>query len=282
MLRPPNMQKSFVWLSLLALSTTIGVALPAQAATLTIGVNNVVNPLVDDGIATGVGTFGLAPASATVASGTFVTRTTTPVNGQSISYAFTHVNFPVSDPIDFATDTQNKSAFRIENPVGQNAATATTWGADSNAGGNGLNAILFDFSASNVPVRQFGVTLLDFEGGDQGLGVSNAAGIPARVVAYDSNGTIVFNQQFTNPSGVFGKNGVLPITFSSDANDAAISRLLFAVGDDNFDGLGTRQRWAFAAPTFNSLSAESVPTPALLPGLVAIIAGARRRWKVAD
>jgi hypothetical protein len=283
MLRPQNTQKSLFCLSMLVAAAAVGVALPAQAATLTIGANNVTNPLVDDGIATGAGTFGLAPATGSQSSGTFVTRTTTPVNGQSITYSFTHINFPTSGLADFATDTASKSAFTLENPAGQNGAVATTWGADSGVGSTkGLNAILFDFSASNIPVRQFGINLLDFEGGDQGIVASNTGGVPARVVAYDSSGAIVFNQQFTNPSGVFGKGGVLPVTFSSEATDPAISRLLFAVGDDDLNDTGTTERWAFAGATFNSLRTNSVPTPALLPGLVAVVAGARRRWKAAQ
>jgi hypothetical protein len=283
MLRPQNMQKILVLCSFLALPAAIGLAQPAQAATLTLNANNVTNPLVDDGIATGAGTFGLAPAPGSQPSGTFVTRTTTPVNGQSITYSFTHINFPTSGLANFIADTAGKSAFILENPAGQNGAVATTWGADSGAGSTkGLNAILFDFSASNVPVRQFGINLLDFEGGDQGLTVSSTGGVPARVVAYDSSGAIVFNQQFTNPSGVFGKDGVLPVTFSSEATDAAISRLLFAVGDDDSNGDGTTERWAFSGATFNSLRSNSVPTPALLPGLIALAAGARRRWKAAQ
>jgi hypothetical protein len=282
MVRIQKSPQLIVCATLLGLPVVIALAAPAQAATLTIGANNVINPLVDDGIATGAGTFGLAPAPGPQPAGTVVTRTTTPVNGQSITYSFTHVNFPAAGPTNFAADTANKSAFKIDKLAEQGTAKATTWGADSDTGGNGLNAILFDFSASNVAVRQFGINLLDFEGGDKGLITPNKGGIPARVVAYDKNDAIVFNQQFTNPSGVLGKGGVLPVTFSSDATDPAISRLLFAVGDDDFNDSGILERWAFTGATFNSLRTNSVPTPALLPGLIALAAGARRRSKAAQ
>jgi hypothetical protein len=280
MLRPLNIQKSLFCLSILAMP--VGFALPVEAATFTAGANNVTNPLVDDGISTGAGRFGAAPITGSQTAGTFVTRTTAPVNGQSITYSFTHINFPTSGPTGFTTDTANKSAFMIEDPAAQDGAIATTWGADSGTGSPaGLNAILFDFSASSTPVRQFGVNLLDFEGGDQGLVAQHTGGLPARVIAYDDSGAIVFNQQFINPQGAFGNGQVLPVTFSSDATDPAISRLLFVVGDDALNGKGKTEQWAFSGATFNSLEVESVPTPALLPGLVAIVAGARRRQKAA-
>jgi hypothetical protein len=266
MLRPLNLQKSLFCLSMLVASVAVGVA-PAQAAFLFTSTTQdafnanagATQDLLDDG---SNAIFGVQPFAADANQTAPLTRGT-----GAYQYTLADVLFNAANPLASTMDS-----YRYEagpgggNGVGQvvNSSPAV-WGIDSNvanASEKGLNALRVTFAN---PVSAFGVELFDFESGP-------ASGAIAKILAY-SNGNQVFQQNLPDGSsakyfaGLVGTNGT---TFDT---------ILYVLGGTSASSASSNE---YAAGNFSFGEAKRVPTPALLPGLVALIAGARRRSKAAQ
>jgi hypothetical protein len=215
--------------------------------------------LLDDG---SNAIFGAQPFAADANQTTPLTRGT-----GAYQYTLADVLFNAANPLASTTDS-----YRYEagpgggNGVGQvvNSSPAV-WGIDSNVANateKGLNALRVTFAN---PVSAFGLELFDFESGP-------ASGAIAKILAY-SNGNQVFQQDLPDGSsakyfaGLVGTNGT---TFDT---------ILYVLGGTSAKTANSNE---YAAGNFSFGESKRVPTPALLPGLIALAAGARRRSKAAQ
>jgi hypothetical protein len=215
--------------------------------------------LLDDG---SNAIFGAQPFAADANQTTPLTRGT-----GAYRYTLADVLFNAAKPLDSLPDSYRYEAGPSGgNGVGQvvNSSPAV-WGIDSNVANapeKGLNALRVTFANQ---VSAFGVELFDFESGP-------ASGAIAKILAY-SNGGEVFRQDLPDGSsakyfaGLVGTNGT---TFDT---------IFYVLGGTNAASANNNE---YAAGNFSFGESKRVPTPALLPGLIALAAGARRRSKAAQ
>jgi hypothetical protein len=266
MLRPRNFQKSLFCLSMLVASVSVGVA-PAQAAFLFTSTTKdafnanagVTQDLLDDG---SNAIFGAQPLAADANQTVALTRGT-----GAYQYMIADVLFNAANPLASTLDSYSYEAGPSGgNGVGQvvNSSPAV-WGIDSNVVGaseTSINALKVTFANQ---VNAFGVELFDFESG--------VGSTIAKVLAY-SNGNQVFQQDLPDGDGAKYFAGLV------GTNGMTFDTLIYALGGKTVAAANSNEyaagNFSFGEPT------NSVPTPALLPGLMALAAGARRRWKAAQ
>jgi hypothetical protein len=274
MLRFQNSPKLIVCSTLLALPVAIGLALPAQAAFLfTTTTKDAFNAnagatqdLLDDG---SNAIFGAQPFGADVLN---QTAPLTRGAGGAYQYTLADVLFNATDPLASTPDSYSYEAGPSGgNGVGQvvNSSPAV-WGIDSNVVGaseGGINALKVTFAKQ---VSAFGVELFDFESAP--APAPGVTGVIAQVIAY-SNGNQVFRQDLADGDGAKYFAGLV------GTNGMTFDTLIYALGGKTTSAAKSNE---YAAGNFSFGEPEHVPTPALLPGLVAVVAGARRRWKAAQ
>jgi hypothetical protein len=273
MLRPLTLQKSLFCLSMLVASVGVGVA-PAQAAFLFTSTTRdafnanagATQDLLDDG---SNAIFGAQPFGADANQTTSLTR-----GAGAYQYTLADVLFNAANPLASSPDSYSYEAGPSGgNGVGQVVdSNPGVWGIDSNVVGSsdkGINALKVTFANQ---VSAFGVELFDFESGPTAI----APSVIAQVLAY-SNGTQVFQKNLPDGNdskyfaGLVGTNGM---TFDA---------IIYVLGGTGATSATTAINNEYAAGNFSfGEPAKPVPTPALLPGLVAVVAGARRRWKAAQ
>jgi hypothetical protein len=269
MLRPLNLQKSLFCLSMLVASVAVGVA-PAQAAFLFTSTTKdafnanagATQDLLDDG---SNAIFGAQPFSVNANQTTPLTR-----GSGAYQYTLTDILFNAANPLASPMDSYSYEArISSSNGVGQVVnSNPAVWGIDSNVVGaseRGVNALKVTFANQ---VSAFGVELFDFESGPSAI----APNAIAQVLAY-SNGTQIFQQNLADGNNVkyfAGLVGTDGMTFDT---------ILYVLGGTSANpAIGNE----YAAGNFSFGESKRVPTPALLPGLVALVVGARRRWKTAQ
>jgi hypothetical protein len=251
--------------------------------------------IIDDGNSA----FGAAPVAAKDQTDVFRSATL----GQSqLAYRVRDVEygFPTGK---IAQDSKQTSTLAIEKQVTQSTAKSKTWGVDSvgfnsvagSKDSNRPNAMWIDFTASTQGgISYFGVDLVDFE---------SKIGELAAIRLYDSQGEL--SQSLDFPSVVEFNGKVQFVGIVQDAADLTQKRIfshaLFVLGYNASQKTHLNQ-WAASAFTFQSpvVSAnpvilptaasntpaqsipESMPTPAMLPGLLAVLWQSHRRQATAS
>lgn len=214
-----------------------------------------VNPLstvVDSG-----GAFAQDPLAATNVSADHVIRQGL-IGGSAYGYSPVDANFSLTPTGAFFSDIASVSRFDVETPVAQDGAAGTgSWGLDSATDNDGIRnalGIAFSETPGGLGVGHFGVDLHDFE--------SSPTGALAQIRLYQ-NAQLVFAQEIDwgNDSGN-GQSHFLGVAAMSDAE--FFDSLLIVLGDDGSGGTA----WAADNFTLGQASAEAVPTPALLPGMI--------------
>ncbi len=263
------------------------------------------NAIVDDGNSA----FGAAPVAAKDQTELFRSAT---IGQSQLAYRVRDVEYG-SPTGKIAQDSQQTSTLAIEKQVTQSTAKSKTWGIDSvgfnsvagSKDSNRPNAMWIDFTASTIGgVSTFGVDLVDFE---------SKVGELAAIRLYDRQGELFQSLDF--PSIEFnGKVQFLGIV--QDTADLTQKRIfshaMFVLGHNPSQKSHLNQ-WAASAFTFQSPVTnpvipvappvtpivpinnppstlptaasnspaqpipESMPTPAMLPGLLAVLWQSRRR-----
>jgi hypothetical protein len=250
--------------------------------------------VVDDGNSA----FGAAPVAAKDQTDVFRSATL----GQSqLAYRVRDVEYG-SPTGKIAQDGQQTSTLAVEKQVTQSTAKSKTWGVDSvgfssiagSKDSNRPNAMWIDFTASTMGgVSAFGVDLVDFE---------SKVGELAAIRLYDSQGELFQSLDF--PSVVEFNGKVQFVGIVQDAADLTQKRIfshaMFVLGYNPSQKSHLNQ-WAASAFTFQSPVVstnvilptaasntpaqsipESMPTPAMLPGLLAVLWQSRRRQATAS
>lgn len=171
------------------------------------------------------------------------------------------VALPSGDPIAYEASVAGGG-----DGVGQDAAHSLAFGFDTLATNHSDNgALVFSFLASTARVHQFGLDLLDYEGGST---------IPAYVGIYDLTGHLSLAKSLrfdADPVGVssngFGDGVVRFFAIEGDVS-TPIGAVVFVVGDDNDFADGRTER--LAAGDFY-IGSRGVPVPASLPLLLSAL-----------
>jgi hypothetical protein len=318
MLRPQNMQKSLVWCALLALPAAIGLAQPAQAATFTSQflsgstVGSEVLNLASPGQVLGGGT----AFQYNTINDTTGNKLTTDDGGAK---DFTLLGASTASKLGTATVTLSPggdSGCVRDNHSFTVAPTANNPGSiDSNMFTLLFNSNLtvtkasFNFSSLNTKGIAWEYSVLQFldtagnpfsaltdPGWTLGAasqygsspGFSGAAGIGNFIAA--SKGTVTgvgTSQSAAGASGVDDNIAVLDYVLVGLTPGTQIGGIRWTTyledvrGTNNSDTNFTSSLLDFTI-SGNTAEAEAVPTPALLPGLMALVIGARRRSKAAQ
>jgi hypothetical protein len=312
MLRPQNMQKSLTWCALLALPAVIGFAQSAQAATFTktITFNEVGAP----GFPTATTT--IAPAGGSGSTAYDVINNSTGVFGADGTADIT-VSATASAPGALATSGNPKVEWqstlngRFTSTRGFTAGVPAATG--NNPGtlqstttqvlfGSGLNItdLAATFSSLNTAGILWEYSVLGFLKPDGStfsaapvIGAYNNAtgftGSPSMgwyVAADKSTVTGVGTDLAAEGApGSADGNVVLSYALAGLAANTQVGGLVWMTFTQDTRGINNRPSGFTASLsdiTFTNTDPTAVPTPALLPGLLALVAGARRRWKAAQ
>jgi hypothetical protein len=309
MLRPQNMQKSLVWCALLALPAASGLAQPAQAATFTnttIDFSESAFPASAAAI-TGTQAYNLLDD----ATGTKLSANNGDANDIAITFANSGAGTLSSTGTPKLAINGNLISTRgyqktvgVNNPGTLVSTTATLqflpqWNiTDLQAKFSSLNtaAIAWEYSligflkpdgtpfTAAPAIGSYGSATSLTGSPSQGwywaaskdtvTGVA-VTGVVSNVTAKGSNGSkdtlnLTYALAGLDPNTPVG--GLIWTTWLEDV------RGVQNVGSDLTASLAS---FTFSGSSTNAVS-DTVPTPALLPGLVALAAGARRRWKAAQ
>jgi hypothetical protein len=300
MLRPQEARKLLFCLSILVAPVVLGVVLPAQAATLTIGFDEYAFPKLPT-IVNGLYAYNLINdrTGAELAAN----------NGDANDFT---ISFSNSGPGDRSTqDTPNlefdnqkvisnrgyKDKVSSNNP-GTLVSTTTTLRFLPQWNITNLKA---DFSSLNTSGTLWEYSVIGFLQPDgtpfsaapsigayaSGTGFTGSRSLGWYVAADDGTVQNVGMNATAAGAGGNGSSDKLSLTYALAglAPNTPVGGLIWTTYLEDTRGTGNNSSnftASWTGFTFSSESANSVPTPALLPGLLALAAGAWRRSKAAQ